>query len=407
MLKAALRIDEATMSTYLTSRARVPTPKQLNSVGVKKDEFETFWHILVTYCQQDAGYLDFFQGGQYDKWEALSSNPTRGISVQPDVNEMMIDQGQAVRDANTKSVQIRASLNSLLTTIAAYCPDGLFKTILTDSTSIAWIRNRLAQVCNIETSGRHLPKILEIKYNRGEESPAAFMERIKSSFMDSLVPAGTRYHGTLLATPETMSPTFESLIIIQCLKAIHPDLPDFIMNNKGMLFTTNTPNFCDIQQEICDTMDTLLAQMEAQNSIQRMQVVDASTYSTSEALRWSNTASRGKPHSYRGASAMSSGGASRPAPGRQQVTKKTCDYCLALGKDEKIWSTHDKMNCYDLFPEKRRNRVNARLLSVPVMTDENDTWDLQDALNTVENQFYNQASLESEEHSAAVDYSPQ
>ena len=45
------------MSTNLTSRARVPTPKQLNSVGVKKDEFETFWHILLTYCQQDAGYL--------------------------------------------------------------------------------------------------------------------------------------------------------------------------------------------------------------------------------------------------------------------------------------------------------------------------------------------------------------
>ena len=72
------------------------------------------------------------------------------IAVQPDVNDMMIDQGQAVREANAKSVQIRASLNLLLTTIAAYCPDGLFKTILTDSTSIAWIRNRLAQVCNIE-----------------------------------------------------------------------------------------------------------------------------------------------------------------------------------------------------------------------------------------------------------------
>ena len=231
MLKAALWIDEATMS-YLASRARVPTPKQLNSVGVKKDEFETFWHILVTYCQQDAGYLDFFQGGQYDQWEALSSNPTQGITVQADVADMIIDQAQAVRAANAKSVQIRASLNSLLTTIAAYCPDGLFKTILTDSTSIAWIRNRLAQVCNIETSGRHLPKVLDIKYNRGEESPAAFMERIKSSFMDSLVPAGTRYHGTALLTPETMSPTFESLIIIQCLKAIHPDLPDFIMNSK-------------------------------------------------------------------------------------------------------------------------------------------------------------------------------
>ena len=155
-------------------------------------------------------------------------------------------------------------------------------------------------------------------------------------------------------------------------------------------------------------MDTLLAQMEAQNSIQRMQAIDTPTSASSETLRWSNTASRGRFTSSRGVPPRSLGGASsRIAQGRQQATKKTCEYCLAIGKDEKIWSTHDKMNCYDLFPEKRRNRVNAKLLSVPIMTDENDTWDLQDALNTVENQFYNQTTLDSEPNTAAVDYSPQ
>ena len=372
------------MSTNLTSRARVPTPKQLQSVGVKKDEFETFWHILVTYCQQDAGYLDFFPGGQFDQWEALSSNATRGITIQPDATAAVLDRAAAIRDANTKSVLVRASLNSLLTTIAAYCPDGLFKTVLSDSTSINWIRLRISQVCNIETSGRHLPKVLNFKFNRGEESPAAFFERIKSSFMDSLMPTGTNYHGSALRTPETLSPTFESMIIIHCLRAIHPDLPDFIMQNKGMLFTQATPNFCDIQQELCDTMDTLLAQMEAQNSIQRLQVVD--TVSSTETLRWAN-AQRSKPNIQRGSQPRSVG--NRPSSARQpQSSKKTCEYCFALGKDEKLWSTHDKLNCYDLFPEKRRSRVNARMLSVPVYTDDNETWDLQDALGAVENQFY-------------------
>ena len=274
------------MSVTTTSRARVPTPKQLSSVGVKRDEFEAFWHILLTYCQQDAGYLEFFEGGAYDHWEPLSSNPTRGISVKPDEKEKAEDEATAVRNANAKAVVVRASLNSLLTTIAAYCPDGLFKTILTDSTSIAWIRHRLTQVCNIDTSGRHLPKILDFKYNRDEESPAAFMERIKSSFMDSLMPVKTKYHGNELKTPETLSPTFESIIVIQCLKAIHPDLPDYIMNNKGMLFTADTPNFCDIQQELCETMDTLLAQMEAQSNISRLQALN---YGNTENLRWANS----------------------------------------------------------------------------------------------------------------------
>ena len=49
------------MSVTTTSRARVPTPKQLSSVGVKRDEFEAFWHILLTYCQQDAGYLEYLR----------------------------------------------------------------------------------------------------------------------------------------------------------------------------------------------------------------------------------------------------------------------------------------------------------------------------------------------------------
>ena len=139
------------MSTNLMSRARVPSPKQLNSVGVKKDEFETFWHILLTYCQQDAGYLDFFPGGQFERWEAQSSNLSRGIIIQPNPTDALLDNAAAVRDANTKTALKRASLNSLLTTIAAYCPDGLFKTVLNDSTSINWIRQRLTKVCNIET----------------------------------------------------------------------------------------------------------------------------------------------------------------------------------------------------------------------------------------------------------------
>ena len=375
------------MATNLLSRARVPTPKQLSSVGVRKDEFETFWHILITYCQQDSGYLEFFPGGKYEKWQALSTDPTRGIVVSPEEVGQNTNRTAANREAKLQTTQIRANLNSLLTTIAAYCPDGLFKTIISESTSIAWIEYRLTQVCNIDTSGRHLPKILEIRYNKGEESPAAFIERIKSSFLDSLMPANTKYHGNTLATPETFSPTFKFMIIIQCLKAIHPHLPDFIINNKGMLFTEDTPNFCDIQQELCDTMDTLLAQMEAQNSISRLQVSD---HMSPETLRWTNTSSRGR---YNQKNSQVRTGLSVRSFG------KTCDYCLALGKDEKIWSSHDKLNCFGLFPEKKRTRVNARLLSVPVMTDENDSWDLQEALQMVENQFYSQqnSSEDSEE----------
>ena len=382
------------MTSNTSSRARVPTPKQLSSVGIKKDEFETFWHILVTYCQQDSEYLDFFEGGRFSTWQALSENPTRGIHVPEDVTEQVVDAARATREANRLSVIKRATLNSLLTTIAAYCPDGLFKTVLTDSTSISWIRTRLIQVCNIETNGRHLPKVLDIKFNRGEESAAAFFERVRSTFLDSLMPQGTRYHGVPLTSPETLTPTLESMIVIMCLKAIHPDLPDFIMQNKGMLFTSTTPNYCDVQRELCETMDTLLGQMEAQSCVQRMQVRDEN-----ENIRWlrsqrSNNQQRNT---------------NRSGAQRQQMTsqgkKQSCDYCQALGKDEKIWSTHDKMNCFALFPEKRKLRTQTRMLSVPVLADENDSWDLDEALRAVETQYYATNTLE--ETPTHEDFMPQ
>ena len=101
------------MTTNTSSRARVPTPKQLSSVGVKKDEFETFWHILLTYCQQDADYLDFFDGGNFSTWQALSSNPTRGINVPVDAAEERIYAARATREANRLSGLKRATLNSL------------------------------------------------------------------------------------------------------------------------------------------------------------------------------------------------------------------------------------------------------------------------------------------------------
>ena len=347
-----------------TSRAKVPTPKQLSSVGVKKDDFETFWHILITYCQQDYEYMDFFEGGTLSQWRALAVDNTRGINITATEDEIN-NSATAAEDARKKTLMKRAALNSLLTTIAAYCPYGMFKSIITDSTSIEWIKQRLIKVCNVETNGRHLPKVMNISFNRGEESPAAFFERIKSTFMDSLNSAGTMYHGSPLTTPETLSPTFESMLVILCLKAIHPSLPDFIMENKGNLFSNAQPNYCDIQGELWETMDTLLAQLENQESASRINTVE----NKEESLRWIK-------------------GSKFQKNKNQTSNNKLCEYCKALGKDMKIWSSHNKLDCFSLFPEKKRNNKQySRMLSVPVYTDENDSWDLQEALTAVENQF--------------------
>ena len=104
--------------------------------GKFRDRFARVSNITRSGCQQDSEYLEFFEGGAYANWQALSVNPTRGINVQPDPTASILNGPLAVRESNRMSVIKRATLNSLLTTIAAYCPEGLFKTVLADSTSI-------------------------------------------------------------------------------------------------------------------------------------------------------------------------------------------------------------------------------------------------------------------------------
>ena len=64
--------------------------------------------------------MDFFEGGRFSEWIALSSNPTRGLEI------VAIEaNGISEEEPRKQTIMKRASLNSLLTTIAAYCPDGL------------------------------------------------------------------------------------------------------------------------------------------------------------------------------------------------------------------------------------------------------------------------------------------
>ena len=60
-----------------------------------------------------------------------------------------------------------------------------------------------------------------------------------------------------------MGPLLESLIVVKALEAIHPKLPGHIMENYGYLFTSDTPNFCDIQPHIWSILDFLRKELGA------------------------------------------------------------------------------------------------------------------------------------------------
>ena len=347
------------------SKAKLPTPQKLPSVGVSRDDFETWWHFVTLYCQQNQDYNQFFPGGKYDTWIPETMDATRGITIEPIQNPE--DIVEAALEATRKTSQLRLLLSSLLTTIAAFCPEGTFKPVLSESSSIQWIKDRIAKVCKIQTTGRHLPKILNIKWDSEKDTPDAFFLKIKSAFQDSLMPKGTRYHGIPLTTPETMGPLTESIIVIKWLEAIHPALPNYIMENRGDLFTDQTPNFCDIQPELCNIMDSLLAKVQESDYMPTAARVETQPIHT-ENIRMMRT--RPKPVIRRGTQQRS-----------VNQTRDVCNYCIAIGKEERVWSTHTAQDCYLLFPDKKK--ANIKMITIPVETDEYDNFTLSDAMESL------------------------
>ena len=358
------------------SKAKLPTPHKLQSVGISRDDFETWWHFVKIYCQQNTDYTQFFPEGRHARWVAETRDATRGITVEP-VNNAP-DPLAAAELATAETVKARLLLSSLLTTIAAFCPEGTFKPVLSESTSIQWIHDRIAKVCKIQTTGRHLPKILNIKWEAEKDTPDAFFLKVKSAFQDSLMPAGTIYHGARLQAPETLGPLTESIIVIKWLEAIHPALPNYIMENRGDLFTEQAPNFCDIQPELCNIMDSLVAKVqESEYAASRITAVHQPD------IRMMRTRSNPQQQQPRRGLQHQQQQRYNTAP----KAKLSCEYCYATGKEEKVWSTHTAQNCFQLFPDKRKSRV--RMITIPVETDENDDFTLSDALESLTDSYQN------------------
>ena len=129
-------------------------------------------------------------------------------------------------------------------------------------------------MCHIQIGGRHLVNAWDLKFDQGNESPDIFYMRLKSAFSENLLAKDGKFHGQAQATSEVFSPMAESMIVIKWLEAINPALPRHIQDTRATLFTSEKPNFADIQQDLCEIMDTLLQEIEQVDSVSALSVQD-------------------------------------------------------------------------------------------------------------------------------------
>ena len=360
----------------MTSNAHAPKPFQL-IVTIS---------TLTNYGRREET-MQFYPGGEFHNWTAECRDLTRGLpAVLPKVEAA----AAAPRVAELASEAVKAtdkrrnSLSNLLTIFASFTPPGTFQTITAEATSLAWIFKRVAKLCNIQIGGRHLVNAWNLKWDKQRETPDVFFLRVRSAMAECLMPIGSKYHAEALTNPEVFTPLSESLLTMRWLDLIHPRMAQHIAENKASLFTTDKPNFADIQPDLCDIMDTLLTEIEQADGASFVTAED--DVSVSRIFTPFNKrgnrgrGGRGKPQT-----------SFRPWSNSYQTpaTDKLCNHCKVANKSPAIYQSHNLTECFDLFPEKRRT-AGVRILSVPVHVNEDDEFDPEEASAFIEAYKMNQ-----------------
>ena len=184
-------------------------------------------------------------------WQ-VQSTPNRGLT----------DDADGVADRKN-AAQKNIQLESMLCIIAQFCPSVIRSDIIKKSTSLKWIWQRVRKYYGFSQSEVNFLKLSEI-HRRPEERYETFYQRIVAHLDDNLltVESEIKHDGAALTTDEVMSPTTERLAVYLWLTMIDARLPAYVSRVYARDLASNSCK--DIQPQICESMDLLLAEINAQ-----------------------------------------------------------------------------------------------------------------------------------------------
>ena len=150
--------------------------------------------------------------------------------------------------------------------IAQHAPVLLRNEILKDSTSLAWIWTRIRRHYGFVQSEVHFLALSDIK-RKDDERYETFFQRIRCHLDDNLltIASGIHHNGAAVTADEVMSPTTERLAVYLWLTLIDERLPSYVARVYAHDLTTKSLK--DIQPFLSRSMDSLLAELSAQNEL--------------------------------------------------------------------------------------------------------------------------------------------
>ena len=223
------------------------------------------------------------------------------------------------------AVQRNIILERMLGLIAQFVPTLLRNDIIKKSTSLNSIWQRIRKHYSFSQSEVNFLKLSTIK-RKPDERYETFYQRIVAHLEDNLLTStsGLTHDGQAVTEDEEMSPTVERLAVYLWLTLIDDRLPAYVA--RIYAHDLQTKSLKDIQPQLADSMDSLIADLSVQ-----------------EEISISYASSRKKQH--RNTFRSNRAGDNQFPPVNSQDSNNICAICKAAGRNSK---GHSVKNCWFL-----------------------------------------------------------
>ena len=169
---------------------KIPPPRKLTE-SEDIDSFDDWWFQAVCYYGRDESFKEFFDTPNFT-WQEKSV-PNRGLT----------------------STLKAANLTCLLRALATHAIGPYIKTNITDrAKSLNDVKNEFLKFLEIEVNDFSALQWFTIQRKRTER-PLVFFYRLRYHMTKHLVKKNAIFEGVALQADETLSPSFERLIVME------------------------------------------------------------------------------------------------------------------------------------------------------------------------------------------------
>ena len=342
---------------------KLHSPKPLPEDDLTAVAFEAWRNQVLSFLEQETINYDFI-AGNYETWNAKATAlDGRRIcnlhSADPDKIKIAAkhrddtDDG-AAKLADNKELLLKrnSQLTKCLQLVANLCQYSEQSDIMNCSTSFSWIWDYLCKHYNIESKGSHFLGVASMKPTASQK-PAVFYKQFRCGFLNNLRKKGDTiiYNNTKLREDETISPTFESAIMMWALEKIDPRLPSKVQKDFGFRMEGDT-TLIDLQTAVFQAVPGMIEDLDSNPELKAAYIAEEGQDAALAA---------GGPYGARGGRGGGTatrfrggrGGArgfKQPFTRRGQTSKpdtgKFCRVCKLAGKLDAVVRSHNIGECF-------------------------------------------------------------